>query len=485
MRPEKRPALDRQGDFAEIYQPWSHQALAEQAERCSQCGIPFCQSGCPLSNNIPDWLRLAAEGREEEAYRLSAATNPMPEICGRICPQDRLCEGSCVIDKGFGSVTIGAVEKYLTDKAFENGWVDNIQAGKSQGKSVGIIGAGPAGLAAAEQLCRYGYFVHIYDRHDRAGGMLVYGIPEFKLEKQIVARRISRLEKAGIKFHLNFSVGQDASLDQLRAKHDVILIATGTYKARALNIDGSHLDGIVPALDYLTISNKVVLGDKVDAYDDGTFNAKDRDVVVIGGGDTAMDCVRTAIRQGAASVHCLYRRDMDNMPGSRAEVQNALEEGVHFMWLSAPVGFEGDNKVTGTQAIKMELGPADQDGRRRPQEVDGSLFTIKSDLVITALGFEAEDIPGQFDAPDLATTAWGTIECGTSDFGDRATNIEGVFAAGDISRGPSLVVEALKEGRDAARQMHRYLTHTDDASLDPVDEPGADYFSPIKAGVGR
>jgi glutamate synthase (NADPH/NADH) small chain len=476
-KPKKRSNSKRKADFMEIYQPWPVEQLSEQAERCSQCGVPFCQTGCPLSNNIPDWLRLAAEGRIEEAYLLSATTNSMPEICGRICPQDKLCEGSCVIEKDFGSVTIGAVEKSLTDEAYSQGWVKPINIGKKRVDSIGIIGAGPAGLSAAEQLRRYGYEVHIYDRYDRAGGMLIYGIPEFKLEKDIVKRRVDRLIEGGVKFHLDFEVGVDASLKELRQKHKAVLIATGTYKARQLSEKGADKNGIIAAMDYLTAANKTVLGDKVEAFLDGTLDAKDKNIIVIGGGDTAMDCVRTAIRQKAKSVRCLYRRDLDNMPGSRTEVNNAIEEGVDFIWLSTPVSFDGGVEVTTTIAQKMQLGSGDENGRQIPSAIENSNFNLDTDMVITALGFEAEDLPDLFSEPDLKTSPWGTIELTDN---TSATNLDGVFAAGDISRGPSLVVWAIKDGRDAARDMHKYLSKVDD---DPIDELGADYFAPIKHGL--
>ncbi|MFM6854574.1 MAG: NAD(P)-dependent oxidoreductase, partial [Sphingopyxis sp.] len=335
--PEKRAADLRAQDFAEIASRYPAQDAADQAARCSQCGVPYCTVHCPLHNHIPDWLRLAAEGRIEEAYQLSNQTSTMPEICGRICPQDRLCEGNCVIEfSGHGAVTIGSVEKYITDTAWDNGWVQPLHAGKPTGRSIGIIGAGPAGLTAAEYLRVAGHDVTVYDRHDRAGGLLTYGIPGFKLEKSVVMRRVERLAAGGINFVTNFEVGRDATLDALHAKHDALLVATGVYKARAITLPGGDLAGVVESLDYLIASNRIGFGDAVPAFDDGRLNAAGKHVVVIGGGDTAMDCVRTAIRQGAASVRCLYRRDRANMPGSQRETANAEEEGVEFVWLSAP-----------------------------------------------------------------------------------------------------------------------------------------------------
>ncbi|WP_144183808.1 NAD(P)-dependent oxidoreductase [Elioraea rosea] len=451
--PDKRTAAERAGDWDEIYRQFSAERAAEQASRCSQCGVPFCQVHCPLGNNIPDWLKLTAEGRLEEAYEVSSATNTFPEICGRICPQDRLCEGNCVIEKGFESVTIGAVEKYITDTAFEKGWVRPPKPAREIPFSVGIVGAGAAGLAAAEQLRRQGYAVDIYDRYDRPGGLMIYGIPNFKLEKPVVLRRWELFRSAGIRFHMDCAVGRDISLAELRNRHDAVLIATGVYKARELGGPGSGLSGIVPALDYLTASNRRGLGDEVPGFDDGTLNAEGSKVVVIGGGDTAMDCVRTAVRQGAASVTCLYRRDKANMPGSMREVKHAEEEGVRFEWLAAPEAFLGDRRVSGVRAVRMHLGLPDATGRQQVEPIAGSGFTLEADLVIKALGFDPEDMPRMFGDDALAVTRWGTLKV------DRAmmTAIPGVFAAGDIVRGASLVVWAIKDGRDAAASMHRFI----------------------------
>ena len=449
--PDKRTAEARRHDFDEIYAAFAPDAARTQASRCSQCGVPFCQVHCPLNNNIPDWLMLTAEGRLEEAYEISSATNNFPEICGRICPQDRLCEGNCVIEKGFESVTIGSVEKYITDTAFERGWVKPPTPKRELGRSVGIIGAGPGGMAAAMELRLKGFTVHVYDRYDRVGGLMVYGIPNFKLDKAVVSRRHQLLEAAGITFHLNFEVGRDKTLAELRAEHDAILIATGVYKARDLMAPGAGQGCIVAALDYLTASNRRGLG---DAVDDAGLDAAGKNVVVIGGGDTAMDCVRTAVRQGAKSVKCLYRRDRRNMPGSQREVSHAEEEGVEFLWLSAPEAFLGDGDVTGVRAHSIHLGVADSSGRQIPQMVDGSAVSIQADLVIKALGFDPEDVPTLFKAPELGVSKWGTIKV---DHRSMMTNIDGVFAAGDIVRGASLVVWAIRDGRDAAASIARYV----------------------------
>jgi glutamate synthase (NADPH/NADH) small chain len=447
--PAKRAADDRTQDFLEIARPYIIAKAEEQASRCSQCGVPFCQVHCPLHNNIPDWLKLTAEGRLEEAYELSAATSTMPEICGRICPQDRLCEGNCVIEKDFGSVTIGSVEKFITDTAWENGWVKPVRIiADRSAQSVGIIGAGPAGLTTAEYLRTKGYEVHVYDRYDRAGGLLTYGIPGFKLEKPVVMRRVDRLKDAGIVFHHEFEVGRDASLAELRARHDALLVATGVYTPRAVAVPGADSGHVLDALDYLTASNRAGFGDTV--ADAARFDAGGKHVVVIGGGDTAMDCVRTAVRQGAASVKCLYRRDRANMPGSAREVAHAEEEGVEFVWLAAPAAITPD-AVT---ASRMRLGQAGPDGRRAPEVDPGGDFTAPADLVIKALGFDAEDLPGLFGAPDLSVTRWGTLRV---DHKTMMTSLPGVFAAGDIVRGASLVVWAVRDGRDVATQMHHFL----------------------------
>jgi glutamate synthase (NADPH/NADH) small chain len=455
--PAKREASERRDDFLEIYADYIEAKAAEQSSRCSQCGIPFCQSHCPLGNNIPDWLMLTANGRLEEAYEISSATSNMPEVCGRICPQDRLCEGGCVIEQsGHGTVTIGAVERYITDTAWERGWVQPIKPVRELGQSIGIIGAGPAGLSAADQLRSAGYRVTVYDRHDRAGGLLIYGIPNFKLEKEVVERRTKRLADGGVKFKLGVDVGKDVSLAQLRREHDAILIATGVYKSRELTTPGNDAKGVHKALDYLIASNRVGLGIEVPDFTSGKLNAENRNVVVIGGGDTAMDCVRTAIRQGAKSVTCLYRRDRANMPGSQREVANAEEEGVKFDWLASPLAVL-EKKGSGAKAVKalrMRLGLADASGRQAPEEIAGSEYEVKADMVIKALGFDPEDLPAHFSEPKLAVNRWGGVKI---DYRTMMTSMDGVFAAGDIVRGASLVVWAIKEGRDAAASIEQYL----------------------------
>ena len=455
QNPPKREVGRRKEDFNEIYKDFINEKAKEQSSRCSQCGVPFCQVHCPLSNNIPDWLKLTAEGRLKDAYELAQSTNNMPEVCGRICPQDRLCEGNCVIEQsGHGTVTIGSVEKYITDNAWENGWVNPIKVLNEKSLSVGIIGSGPAGLAAAEQLRKSGYQITIYDRYDRAGGLLIYGIPNFKLEKFVVTRRIDLLKKSGINFKNNFEVGKDATLEELRKKHDAILIATGVYKAREIELPGNDLDNIFPAMEFLTASNKKGLGDKVELFENGTLNAEGKNVIVIGGGDTAMDCVRTSIRQNAKSVKCIYRRDKENMPGSSREVSNAEEEGVEFVWLSSLKEFVGKNKVESLIVNKIKLGKPDESGRRKPEVQKNNQFEVKADMVIKALGFDPEDLPNLFGSKNLSITKWGTLK---TNFDTMETNLPGVFAAGDIIRGASLVVWAIRDGREAATSIKNYL----------------------------
>ena len=455
QNPHKRDVLKRKSDFNEIYKEFINEKAKEQSSRCSQCGVPFCQIHCPLSNNIPDWLKLTAEGRLKEAYELSQSTNNMPEVCGRICPQDRLCEGNCVIEQsGHGTVTIGSVEKFITENAWENGWIKPLKINKEINLSVGIIGAGPAGLACAEQLRKSGYQVTIYDRYDRPGGLLIYGIPNFKLEKFVVERRTKLLKDSGINFIQKFEVGKNSTLQELRKKYDAILIATGVYKAREIELSGNKLNNIFPAMKFLTASNRKGLGDKVDLFDNGTLNAEGKDVIVIGGGDTAMDCVRTAIRQNAKSVKCLYRRDRENMPGSAREVSNAEEEGIEFVWLSSPKEFLGKENIEGIKVNKIKLGEPDESGRRKPEIQNNSEFILKSDMVIKALGFDPENLPKLFGCNELQVSKWGTIK---TDFYTMETNLPGVFAAGDIIRGASLVVWAIKDGRDAADSIEKYL----------------------------
>ncbi|MEL6564799.1 MAG: NAD(P)-dependent oxidoreductase [Pseudomonadota bacterium] len=449
--PKKREAEERREDFREIYAEYAEAKAQEQASRCSQCGVPYCQTHCPLHNNIPDWLKLTAEGRLREAYEVSQATNTFPEICGRICPQDRLCEGNCVIEQsGHGTVTIGSVEKYITDTAWEEGWVKPITPARERAESVGIIGAGPGGLAAADVLRRAGVQVTVYDRYDRAGGLLTYGIPGFKLEKDVVMRRNAQLEAGGVNFVLNCDVDADI-FASIHAEHDAVIIATGVYKSRELSMPNAEAEGVVKAIDFLTASNRKSFGDEVPEFDSGALNAEGKRVVVIGGGDTAMDCVRTSIRQGATSVKCLYRRDRANMPGSQREVQNAEEEGVVFDWLRAPKGFTTDgDTVAGVMVQQMRLGQPDATGRQAPELIEGADYVEEADLVIKALGFEPEALPTLWGQPELEVTRWGTVK---AEFTTGKTAMDGVYAVGDIVRGASLVVWAIRDGRDCAEAI--------------------------------
>jgi len=455
--PFKRSGDLRTKDFNEIYNQFIDDKAKEQSSRCSQCGIPFCQIHCPLQNNIPDWLKLTAEGRLEEASELVHSTNNMPEICGSICPQDRLCEGNCVIERaGHGTVTIGSIEKYITNNAWEKNLIKPIKISKEKNQSVGIIGAGPTGLACAEELRKIGYKITIYDRYDRPGGLLIYGIPNFKLEKFIVKRRTNLLKESGIKFIQNFEVGKNISLDELRKKHDAVLIATGVYKPKEINLPGSNLNNIFPAMEFLIASNRKGMGDKVKNFDNGILNAENKDIMVIGGGDTGMDCVRTAVRQNAKSVKCLYRRNRENMPGSAREVYNAEEEGIKFIWLSNPKKFIGTSKISSVLVEKMQLGETDSSGRKKVIPIPNSEFEIKTDMIIKALGFEPENLPQLFNSPDLSVSKLGTIKINSK---TMETNLPGVFAAGDIVRGASLVVWAIRDGRDVASSIQNYLDH--------------------------
>ena len=455
LNPQKKTPEIRSKNFNEIYSRFAREKAEEQSSRCSQCGIPFCQVHCPLQNNIPDWLQLTAEDRLQEAYEISSATNNMPEVCGRICPQDRLCEGNCVIEQsGHGSVTIGSIEKYITDVAWENGWVKKINVINEKQTSIGIIGSGPAGLAAAEQLRKKGYQITIYDRYDRPGGLLIYGIPNFKLEKEIVNKRTERLKESGINFILDCEIGSTITFNEIKKKHEAILIATGVYKSRKINLNNSKAHNVIPALEYLIASNKKGLNDYVKDFENGRLNVKNKNVIVIGGGDTAMDCVRTAVRQGAKNVKCLYRRDQKNMPGSQREVHNAIEEGVDFNWLTLPIKYLGHNKIEKTKIVKMQLGSPDESGRRSPQIVPNSQENLETDLIIEALGFEPENLPKLFNEKELVVTQRGTIKI---NYKNLMTSINGVFAAGDIVRGASLVVWGIKDGRDAAENIHNFI----------------------------
>ncbi len=453
--PEPRAPEERVEDFHEIYREYLTAKAEQQASRCSQCGIPFCSSGCPLGNNIPDWLQLTAEGRLKEAYEAAAATNPMPEVCGRICPQDKLCEGNCVVERaGFGTITIGAVERWITDNAFKEGWAEPIPVGPARPESVGIVGAGPAGMAAAEALRQQGVAVTLYDRYDRLGGLMIYGIPNFKLDKSHVARRAERLAEAGVEFVLGWELGRDGDLAWLRERHEAVLLAFGAYDARRLDAPGAEAADTVPALDFLTASNRKGLGDTVEEFESGKLNAEGKRVVVVGGGDTAMDCVRTAIRQDASRVVCLYRRDRENMPGSAREVKSAEAEGVEFEWLSLPESLKRHEGKYDIAVARMRLGEPGPDGRRQPEKVPDASELLEADLLIEALGFTPENASTLAGAPSIAINRWGAVE---TDPATLMTSEPGVFAAGDLARGASLVVWALRDALTAARGITSWL----------------------------
>ena len=450
--PSKTEPEKRIKDFQEIYSQFDKNDSIEQSSRCSQCGIPYCQIHCPLNNNIPDWLRYIAEGRLEEAYQVSASTNAFPEVCGRVCPQDRLCEGNCVVEQaGFGAITIGNLEKYLTEIAWEKGWVKNLSSQNQYKQKVAIIGSGPAGMAASAYLIQNGYKVDVYEKNDRAGGLMIYGIPNFKLDKKIVERRTEWLTDSGVVFNLNTEVGKNISFQDLEKDYDAILIATGVYKARQLDIDTSTVNNSIPALDFLIESNRTGLGDSPSK--NKYLTAKDKHVVVIGGGDTAMDCVRTAIRQQAKEVTCLYRRNKENMPGSAREVLNAEQEGIKFNWLSVPSKIISDSTTATSMTYKVAtLGEVDESGRRKPIDT-GVEKQIKSDLIIQALGFEPEDLNHNFKT-NIELTSWKTVKV---DFKKFQTSNPKIFAAGDIVRGASLVVWAIHDGREVAKSIHNFL----------------------------
>ena len=450
--PSKTEPEKRIKDFQEIYSQFDKNDSIEQSSRCSQCGIPYCQIHCPLNNNIPDWLRYIAEGRLEEAYQVSASTNAFPEVCGRVCPQDRLCEGNCVVEQaGFGAITIGNLEKYLTEIAWEKGWVKNLSSQNQYKQKVAIIGSGPAGMAASAYLIQNGYKVDVYEKNDRAGGLMIYGIPNFKLDKKIVERRTEWLTDSGVVFNLNTEVGKNISFQDLEKDYDAILIATGVYKARELDIDTSTVNNSIPALDFLIESNRTGLGDSPSK--NKYLTAKDKHVVVIGGGDTAMDCVRTAIRQQAKEVTCLYRRNKENMPGSAREVLNAEQEGIKFNWLSVPSKIISDSATATSMTYKVAtLGEGDESGRRKPIDT-GVEKQIKSDLIIQALGFEPEDLNHNFKT-NIELTSWKTVKV---DFKKFQTSNPKIFAAGDIVRGASLVVWAIHDGREVAKSIHNFL----------------------------
>lgn len=455
QEPEKLAPEVRVRRFAEIYASYQPDGAAAQAGRCLDCGNPYCEWKCPVHNYIPNWLRLVAEGRLIEAAELSHQTNALPEICGRICPQDRLCEGACTLNDGFGAVTIGAVERYITDRALEQGWRPDLSQVASTGKRVAIVGAGPAGLSCADFLVRNGVRAVVYDRYPEIGGLLTFGIPEFKLETRVVRRRRQVLEAMGVRFRLETEIGRDLGLDELLEDYDAVFLGMGTYRGIRAELPGEPLDGVHMALRYLVSSARRIL--RLAPEDGGHLDMAGQRVVVLGGGDTAMDCNRTAIRQGARSVVCAYRRDAANIPGSHREVANAREEGVEFLWHRQPVEILGERRVEGIRLVTTRLGEPDQRGRRRPEVVPGSEEDLAADRIIVAFGFRPSP-PEWFAEHGLQTEAGGLLrtsgEAGSLPF---QTANEKIFAGGDMVRGSSLVVHAVHEGRRAAEGILAYL----------------------------
>lgn len=451
--PQKMDAQERVQQFGEIYGDFDKQGAAEQSDRCLECGNPYCEWKCPVHNYIPNWLKLVSEGNLEQAAELAHETNTLPEICGRVCPQDRLCEGACTLNDGFGAVTIGSVEKYITDTALAQGWRPNLSNVVDTGKRVAVIGAGPAGLGAADVLVRNGVTPVVFDRYPEIGGLLTFGIPEFKLEKEVVKRRREVLEGMGVEFRLNINVGTDITFDDLLEQYDAVFLGMGTYTYMKGGFPGEALPGVHEALNYLVANNKKML--ELSSEDYVTLEGKN--VVVLGGGDTAMDCNRTAIRQGAKSVICAYRRDEENMPGSRREVNNAREEGVQFMWNRQPVEIVGDgNKVTGVKVVTTALGAPDERGRSRPEPVPGSEEIIDADAVVIAFGFRPSPAPW-FEKFNVSIDEGGRVLAPAEGKCAYQTTNPKIFAGGDMVRGSDLVVTAVWEGREAAKGILDYL----------------------------
>jgi glutamate synthase (NADPH) small chain len=448
--PPKRSATERVGDFREIYSEFNEETARAQASRCIQCPQALCMTGCPLANRIPEWMALTAQGLFLEAAEISRTTSNLPEICSRVCPQEKLCEGACILNTRTDPVAIGAIERFINEYAFAHGGIE-VSRAPANGRKVAVVGSGPGGLACADELVRLGYGVTIFEAQLIPGGLLVNGIPAFKLEKHIVERRIDLLVKRGVEFRLDVRVGWDISLAGLREKFDAVFLGVGAQKPKPLDIPGAGLAGIADALPFLTQKN-------VDSpLMSGTpIEVRGRRVAVLGGGDTAMDCLRTALRCGASEAVCLYRRDLANMPGSRKEYANALEEGAHFQFLTNPVGLIGDSagRVAAVRCVRMELGAPDASGRRSPRAVPGSEFDVPAELVLVAYGFDPVPFPKDSDLGQVATDKWGGFKINEN----QMTNLPGVFAGGDSVRGPSLVVHAVRDARKAAQGIHQYLS---------------------------
>lgn len=444
----KRVAGDRITDFHEIYSLFDEATIREQAARCVQCAVPACVAGCPLHNRIPEWMGLAAEGRYLEAAEISRKTSNMPEICPRVCPQERLCEGACVIHAPEEPVCIGAIEKFISEYALAHG-EGRVPILPPNGKRVAVVGSGPGGLACADQLSQLGYAVTVFESQMLAGGLLLFGIPAFKLEKEIVERRVDILRQQGVEFKTGVTVGKDITLKQLLTDFPAVYLGIGALQAKPLDVPGADLEGVIQGLPFLAQKNAPI------ALGLPPVEVRGKRVVVLGGGDTAMDCLRTAVRCGAADTVCAYRRDLDNMPGSKKEYANALEEGARFMFLTNPISLEGDadGHVTAVRCVHMELGEPDASGRRKPRPVPGSEFTLPADLVLIAYGFDPVPFPPESDLAQIEVNDWGATKVDAM----QRTNIPGVFAGGDVVRGPSLVVHAVRDGRRAAAGIHRYL----------------------------
>ena len=453
--PQKKSIEERKISFVEIYGEYNQTEASNQAHRCLDCGNPYCEWKCPVHNYIPDWLKLVNEGNIIEAAELCHETNSLPEMCGRVCPQDRLCEGACTLNDGFGAVTIGSTEKYITDKAFEMGWQPDMTYRTWTDKKVAIIGAGPAGISCADVLTRSGVKSHVYDKHEEIGGLLTFGIPEFKLEKKVVKKRRNILEGMGVEFFLGKEIGKDIQFKELYQDYDAVFLGMGTYTALEGGFKGESLINVYKALDYLISNTNKLL--KIDENHDNYINLRGKNVVVLGGGDTAMDCNRTALRQGAKSVKCLYRRDEKNMPGSKREVINAKEEGVEFEFNIQPIEILGNKSVEGIKVVRTELGEADQNGRRIPVPIPGSETIIKADAVIVAFGFRASPADW-FKDFNIATKNNGLVLAAEEQKYKFQTSNEKIFSGGDMVRGSDLVVTAIWEGREAAKSIIEFVS---------------------------
>ncbi len=452
--PGKKDMVQRKTAFVEIYEPYKEEDVKQQSHRCLSCGNPYCEWKCPVHNYIPNWLKLVTEGNLFEAAELSHQTNSLPEVCGRVCPQDRLCEGACTLNDGFGAVTIGSTEKYITDTALAMGWRPDMSKRVWTDKKVAVIGSGPAGIGCADVLVRAGVKPVVFDRYPEIGGLLTFGIPEFKLEKSVIQRRRKVLEDMGVEFRVNVDVGVDITLESLLEEYDAVFLGMGTYKYMKGGFPGEDLPGVYDALPFLVSNVNRNMGWEKNAAD--FIDVKGKRVVVLGGGDTAMDCNRTSIRQGAESVVCAYRRDEENMPGSRKEVQNAGEEGVQFFFNRQPIAIVGDEHVEGIKVVSTQLGEADENGRRRPEVIAGSEEVIPADVVLVAFGFQPNP-PSWISDAGVTVNSWGGIDAAEQQTYKFQTSNPKIFAGGDMVRGSDLVVTAVWEGRQAAEGILDYL----------------------------